>query len=227
MKTHIVTLGFDDGYRKSSYLTAEIFERHGLRAQLNVVADRSLAGPSKDFPFGSFDDWNVIQSRGHDIEPHTWNHANYLEMPLTEVIEHLHLCNDCFKKNLRDYEPAKSTFNHAFNASNPEIDREVLAIYGAVRTEGPAVCPIPRKGEKPITGCAAFGPTNSDEAFDRYLTEFINSAGGWFVWCAHGLEDEGYGPLSPEALDHQLARLTALDHVAVLTTRQVLDRRGP
>jgi hypothetical protein len=33
---HIVTLSFDDGFERSSIRTAEIFERHGLVAELNA-----------------------------------------------------------------------------------------------------------------------------------------------------------------------------------------------
>lgn len=35
---HVVTLSFDDGFASSSLRTAEIFERHGLVAELNIVA---------------------------------------------------------------------------------------------------------------------------------------------------------------------------------------------
>lgn len=37
-KQHLVTLSFDDGFRKSFLRTAEIYEKHGLSACLNVVA---------------------------------------------------------------------------------------------------------------------------------------------------------------------------------------------
>ena len=35
---HVVTLSFDDGFERSSIRTAEIFERYGLVAELNVLA---------------------------------------------------------------------------------------------------------------------------------------------------------------------------------------------
>jgi len=37
-KPHVVTLSFDDGFKKSSVRTAEIFEKHGLHACINVIA---------------------------------------------------------------------------------------------------------------------------------------------------------------------------------------------
>ena len=37
-KKHIVTLGFDDGFKKSSIKTAAIYEKYKLSACLNIVA---------------------------------------------------------------------------------------------------------------------------------------------------------------------------------------------
>ena len=37
-KTHIATLSFDDGFGKSFYKIADIYEGFGLRACLNVIA---------------------------------------------------------------------------------------------------------------------------------------------------------------------------------------------
>jgi hypothetical protein len=44
---HVVTLSFDDGFERSSRRTAELFESHGLVAELNVVAAAHL-GVSDD-----------------------------------------------------------------------------------------------------------------------------------------------------------------------------------
>ena len=38
---HIITLSFDDGFKKSSVLTAEIFEKYKLSACINVIATGS------------------------------------------------------------------------------------------------------------------------------------------------------------------------------------------
>ena len=59
-KRHIVTLSFDDGFRKSFLRTAEIYEKHKLSACLNVVAAWSLP------PFADFKLWNELQNRGHE-----------------------------------------------------------------------------------------------------------------------------------------------------------------
>lgn len=75
-KRHIVTLRFDDGFKKSSIKTAEIYEKHKLSACINVVASAHM----KDFqppdyhnvPRGDFGLWNELQARGHEVMPHTY-----------------------------------------------------------------------------------------------------------------------------------------------------------
>ncbi|MBK8504816.1 MAG: hypothetical protein IPL46_22965 [Saprospiraceae bacterium] len=41
-KTHILTLSFDDGFKKSFYRLAEIHEEYGLKACLNIIASGHL-----------------------------------------------------------------------------------------------------------------------------------------------------------------------------------------
>jgi peptidoglycan/xylan/chitin deacetylase (PgdA/CDA1 family) len=79
-KRHIVTLSFDDGFKKSSNKTAEIYEKHKLSACINVVASAHM----KDFrppdyhnvPRGDFGLWNDLKARGHEVMPHSYKHAN-------------------------------------------------------------------------------------------------------------------------------------------------------
>ncbi|MCI0363213.1 MAG: hypothetical protein L0219_04980, partial [Phycisphaerales bacterium] len=41
-KTHVFTLSFDDGFKKSSLRTAEIYEKYKLPACINVIATAHL-----------------------------------------------------------------------------------------------------------------------------------------------------------------------------------------
>ena len=74
-KTHILTLSFDDGFRKSFYRIAEIQEEYGLKACMNVIASGHLKGfntEPKWIPqhlLGDFGDWNLLKIRGHEIMP--------------------------------------------------------------------------------------------------------------------------------------------------------------
>ena len=67
-KRHIVTLSFDDGFKKSSVMTAEIYEKYKLSACINVVASAHM----KDFRAPDYPDvtradfglWNDLKARG-------------------------------------------------------------------------------------------------------------------------------------------------------------------
>ncbi|GAI78226.1 unnamed protein product, partial [marine sediment metagenome] len=37
-KRHLITLSYDDGFERSSIKTAEIYEKYGLSASINVIA---------------------------------------------------------------------------------------------------------------------------------------------------------------------------------------------
>ncbi|MBS1707492.1 MAG: polysaccharide deacetylase family protein [Armatimonadetes bacterium] len=210
---HIVTLSFDDGFMRSSYRTAEVFEAHGLRACINVVA--SWCGDG----FGCWDDWNALRARGHEIGVHTWDHTNLAEIPLDDAKRHVDRCRDDFAKSLEGFNPAEAVYNFAYNASTPEVEEYVLSQFHALRTAGvSAVNPVRARR---IT-CWSHGPENCDAFFDQVVSEFLMSSGGWLVFNGHGLDDEGWGPMSTSYLDNLLARLVRLDHVAVLPARDVL-----
>jgi peptidoglycan/xylan/chitin deacetylase (PgdA/CDA1 family) len=79
-KRHIVTLSFDDGFKKSCIKTAEIYEKHKLSACLNIVASAHMQDfrppDYPDVPRGDFGLWNELKARGHEIMPHGYRHAN-------------------------------------------------------------------------------------------------------------------------------------------------------
>src|SRR5262245_22487247 len=89
-KTHFVTLSFDDGFKKSSLRTAEIYEKYTLSACINVIAtahhpDFVLPNEYHNFPVGDFGLWNELQARGHEIMPHGYKHANKKMLPFEEA----------------------------------------------------------------------------------------------------------------------------------------------
>ncbi|NBC66296.1 MAG: hypothetical protein GVY07_11665, partial [Bacteroidetes bacterium] len=65
-KTHILTLSFDDGFKKSFYKIADIYEEYGLSACLNIIASGHLPSFQKVDEWilpelmGNFDDWNAL-----------------------------------------------------------------------------------------------------------------------------------------------------------------------
>ncbi len=89
-KRHIITLSFDDGFKKSSVLTASIFDKYKLSACINVVATGHLPDFKSPDEYqvtekGDFGLWNELKARGHEIMPHGYKHANKATMPLQEA----------------------------------------------------------------------------------------------------------------------------------------------
>jgi peptidoglycan/xylan/chitin deacetylase (PgdA/CDA1 family) len=228
--THILSLSFDDGFKKSFYKTAEIHEEYGLKACLNVIASAHLENNKildeyQTFPVGDFNDWNKLKQRGHEIMPHSWNHANLTEMPLEQAKEDILKCLDYFKLNLDGFVMGDAVYNFAYNASTPELEDFALSLVKAVRTGWwpllnveESINPFPGSGGPVKLGCGSFGPDNADNWVEEKVNQFLYSPGGWLILNLHGLDDEGWGPISANYLDKLLKRLTKTDYLEILPT---------
>jgi len=139
-KTHIISLSWDDGFRKSFTRVAEIHENYGSKACLNVIATGHLPTFQAIDPWilpklmGDFNLWNDLVSRGHEVMPHTWEHKNLTKISATEAKERIDKCLEYFAANLDGYDPEKAVYNYAFNASTEELDLYCLEKVRAVRT---------------------------------------------------------------------------------------------
>lgn len=123
---HVVTLSFDDGFERSSRLTAEIFERHGLVAELNVLAAGHLGEPAEPWHSrwrkGSFELWNELKARGHHLMPHGYRHADKAELPLAEAQRLIERCLDVFATALVGFNPSQASFAFPYNRSTPALE---------------------------------------------------------------------------------------------------------
>ncbi len=224
--THVLTLSFDDGFRKSSLKTAEIHERHGLSACINVLATAHLPTfemPNEyhQHPVGDFAFWNELQSRGHEIMPHGFKHANKAEMPLAQAKDLILRCLDVFDREVEGFDRTKAVFNFPFNASTPEVEGWLSTQVMAFRTGGPPVNLLPHPGQIRLT-CTSHGPDPIDEDLNRRVDELLARPSGWLVYNTHGLDDEGWGPLSSAGLDRLLARLVQIPTARVLPAAKAL-----
>ena len=148
---HIVTLSFDDGFKKSSIRTAEIYEKHNLSACINVVASAHMKDfRPPDYPTvrrGDFGLWNELQARGHEVMPHSYKHANLRQVPLAEAKDLILRCLDVFSRELKDSDPEKAIYNFAYNASTPELEAWLPTQVRGFRTGAGAINPLPHKGQ--------------------------------------------------------------------------------
>jgi len=225
-KTHIITLSFDDGFEKSSIRTAEIYEKYRLSACINVIATahlKNFALPNEyhAWKVGDFKLWNELKSRGHEIMPHTYDHKNLTEMPLDEAKESILKCLDVFNNELDGFDAKKSVYNFAYNASTPEIEEWLGTQVMAFRTGGPAINPLPYRGLQKLT-CTSHGPENIDQHLGQTIDEFLEEPNGWLIYNTHGLDDEGWGPVSSSFLDELLDRLTKIKTLDIIPAGKAL-----
>lgn len=225
-KKHFVTLSFDDGFKKSSIRTAEIFEKHKLSACINIIASAHLPGfelPNEyhNWPVGDFGLWNELKQRGHEIMMHCYKHAHLDALSFNEGKELVLRCIDVFSKELKGFDPKESIFNFPFNASTPELEAWLPTQVKAFRTGGPPLNPLPHKGQAKLT-CTSHGPDNIDQHLDAEIKNLLAQPSGWLIYNTHGLDDEGWGPVSSSYLDQLLGRLTAIDSVEIIPAGKAL-----
>lgn len=224
--SHVLSLSFDDGFEKSSIKTAEIFEKYNMSACINVIASAhenvfELPNEYHAWPVGDFDLWNELQARGHEIMPHSLKHTNLREAPFEEAKELVEKCLAIFDKELDSFDRSTAVFNFPYNQSSPEIEEWILQEVMAIRTGGPEINTLPYKGMSRLT-CTSFGPENIDDHLESRIQNLLALPEGWLIYNTHGLDDEGWGPVSSSYLDELLSRMSELDHVAVLPVGQVL-----
>jgi peptidoglycan/xylan/chitin deacetylase (PgdA/CDA1 family) len=223
-RSHLITLSFDDGFKKSFLRTAEIYEKRKLSACLNVVA----AGFPEDAyiqksPLGDFGLWNELRARGHEVMPHGYRHENLQKLPLDKAQDLVRRCLDLFSEKLAGFDPKKAVFNFPYNASTAELERWLSTQVRAFRTGGGAVNPLPHKDQVKLA-CTSFGPGNSEAAIDREIDKLLARESGWLIFNTHGLDDEGWGPIGASYLERLLDRLLALDTVEVRPAGEALAK---
>jgi len=225
---HIVTLSFDDGFRESNRRVAEIYERFGLRACLNVLAaPEELVEEQYEWGTdrGAFALWNELQARGHEIMPHSYDHANHRELSFEEGRDLILRCLDVFAEKLEGFDAKRAVFNFPYNQSTPELEAWLPSVVRAFRTGGGGLNPLPSAGTTKIT-TTGFGPGNCEEHLDREIEKLLSQPEGWLVYNTHGLDDEGWGPISAGYLEKLLGRLVEIEGVEVMPAEVALEDGG-
>ena len=224
---HIVSLSFDDGFKKSFLRIAEIYEKFSLSACFNIIASAHMPGNEvrddymKQELFGDFTVWNELQDRGHEIMPHGYRHAHLASMPLDEAKGLILKCLDIFSRELRGFTPSKAVFNFPYNQSSPALEEWLPSVVMAYRTTGGEVNPLPGRTTVKIT-TGGWGPDSAEKDVDACVEKLLALPSGWMVYNLHGLDEEGWGPISPGYLEKLLGRLRETESVRILPTARTL-----
>ncbi len=224
----LFTLSFDDGFKKSFTLAAQIHEEFGLKACLNIPTES--CGPHwkppdewHNAPTGNWELWNELASRGHEIMPHGYDHCDHAAVPFQESIRKVDLCLDAFEENLKGFKRTEAVFNFPYNSSSPAIEEYVSSKVRAFRTGGD-INPLPSRGLTRLR-CTAYGPENCDSHLEETINQLLSlPAPGWLIYNAHGFDEEGFGPLTPDFLRRLYDRLLKTKRVEILPTGMALKK---
>ena len=230
-KTHLFSLSFDDGFEKSFLKTAEIYEKYGLSACFNIIATSHLEsftppdGYIKSRILGDFSLWNELKERGHEIMPHGYNHTNLAEVPFEDAKDLINKSLDYFAEHLSGFNPRHAVFNFPFNSSTSALENWLGQQVMAYRTAGDVINTWPNRENKKLT-CISYGPENIDSYLTEQVNNFLKRKGGWFIFNTHGLDGEGWGPLSSGLLEELLARLLELEYVEIIPVGKAFEFYG-
>jgi peptidoglycan/xylan/chitin deacetylase (PgdA/CDA1 family) len=230
MKRHLVTLSFDDGFSKSFASIAKIHEEFGLRACLNIISsgcEKGFSSPDEyhDVPTGSWKLWNELAARGHEVMPHSFDHANHAKLPPAAARRQVDACLEDFSANLEGFDPARAVYNFPYNASTPEIEKYVQERVRACRAGGGPLNPWPGRNTKRLS-TGGFGPGNCEEHLDAQIERLLGQERSWLVYNLHGLDKEGWGPISTAYLRRLLERLGKIESVEILPAGVALAQYG-
>lgn len=229
-RLHIVTLSFDDGFKKSSIRTAEIYEKYNLSACINVIATahhKNFEIPNEyhAWPAADFGLWNELKARGHEIMPHSYKHADKSALPFSQGKELVLRCLDYFSRELKGFDRKQAVFNFPYNSSTPELEAWLPTVVRAFRTGGGGLNPLPSKSQVKLT-CTGFGPGNCEQHLDNEIEKLLALDSGWLIYNLHGLDDEGWGPVRSSYLEELLERLLAIDSVVIMPAGEALQNFG-
>jgi len=228
MTSHLISLTFDDGFAKSAQMLAKIHGEFGLKASLNVIArgaDPAFPAPDEwhNAPRGSWELWNELSSQGHEINPHGYDHSDPNKLPPEENARRIDECIRIFQRSLKGFNPSQAVYACPYNATNPELESKLASSFRTYRAGGNPVNPLPSTNTKRIN-CWSDGPGNADASTEALINRFLDSPGGWLVPAMHGLDEEGWGPLSSGFLRRLLEKLSKDGRVEVMGPRMALGR---
>lgn len=225
---HIISLSFDDGLEKSNLKIAEIYEKFGFSACINVIAlghEPDFEGPDpyhEGYPKGNFELWNELKARGHEIMPHGLLHHNLAEKSFEEAKKLILRCLEIFEQELEHFLSGEAIFNFAYNASTPELEVWLPKVVKAFRTGGDPINPLPHTGQARLT-TTGYGPGNCEEHLDQQINRLLAGPAGWLIYNTHGLDDEGWGPIRAEYLEGLLTRLNRIEHIKIIPVGKALE----
>ena len=226
MTKRLLTITFDDGFADSCTRIAAIYETFGLKASFNIIAGAGTPGyvvPDEwhNAPYGGWDLWRDLAARGHEINPHSWSHRNHAAMPYVQAQAEVDKSLEAFERELKGFRRADAVYMFPYNRGGPEIESYVLEQCRAFRVGGEPMNPLPSRSLQRL-GSVTSNSGVCDAEVSYWVNEWQNREPAWLLFSAHGLNQEGWGPMTPGGLQRILERVKKLPDAAIVTPSAAL-----
>ena len=207
-----VSFCFDDGFRITAGKVWTLFAEHGVGASFCVLAAPELSVDPyiRGRPIADWGLWREASAAGHEVAPHGWAHERLGDLTLEAACAGIDRTLDAFGLELPDFDPRAQIF-HLAHLAAPQgvVDHLATRVLGVRRGLGRGglnvACERSPGGE---VDCITFGDP-ADERLTARIDRFLESEEGWLVLVLHGLDGEGWGPVSSRTLAGQVDRLLA------------------
>lgn len=206
--TQAISFCFDDGFRATADKVRRLFAQRNQSACFCVLAEPVLAEDPfiRAAPIADWAYWREAIAAGHEVAPHGYAHEHLGKLSFAAACDSVQRTLDSFQQELPGFDSRRSLYHLAYLAAPAQVVQWI-----GERTLGARMA-LGRAGRNDLAAwsqgmpidCITFAPPDADDVARRRVERFIQEEDGWLVLVFHGLDGEGWGTLSSDALARML-----------------------
>jgi peptidoglycan/xylan/chitin deacetylase (PgdA/CDA1 family) len=203
-----ISFCFDDGFRASADKIQRLFAQRDLSACFCVLTAPELAEDPfiRAAPIADWDYWRAAIAAGHEVAPHGYAHEYFGKLSVDGACDSVQRTLDSFEQELPGFDRRRSLYHLAYlSAPTPVVQwigEQTLGTRMALGRDGRNDLATWSPGQ-PVD-CITFAPPDAEHAALQRIQRFIQEENGWLVLVLHGLDGEGWGTVSNDALARML-----------------------
>ncbi|WP_077034372.1 polysaccharide deacetylase family protein [Pelomonas sp. KK5] len=210
MTSKQVSFCFDDGFRRSAETVCQVFEQRGLKACFAILADpgHALDPFVRGADLGDWAFWRQVMAAGHELGSHGLMHERYDELGIEAARASVLRALAAMEARLPGFRRRDAVFHVPYLSAPDELVRWLGEDQSLAVRLGPAAAGFNRWSELrrgAVINCVCFGPEGVGESLAARLQQFSQQAeDGWLVLVLHGVDGEGWGPVTRAQLERLL-----------------------